>query len=393
MNIFWRCAALLLIGIAVGAVNGWWEVQGTQLPTSRSDQAVSAEPLPAGAARARAVVVNGETHDFGVMEQNGSKSHVFLIRNDGNQPLRLEAGHTTCKCTLSEVGHEVVKPGETAEVALKWEAKTSDPEFSQSAEIKVFGDPEREMIRLVVFGKVRQALFSERQEVVFNQVTANDQVTIRYRVFAFLEDKFQVTSHELFNPATAPQFDVQVTQLSPDELKKEVGAKAGVEVAVTLKPGLPLGPIEQKLKLNHNLDSQPPLVFPFTGKIVSDIMLAGPKVNSDTNSIGLGALLRGEGTAAEIFLLVKGPHREETQIQLVGVEPASSLQAELGEPIRDNPKLVRYPLKLRVLPTADPGNYLGVNDGPTGQISFTTTHPHVPKFSVKVRFLVKDEVR
>jgi hypothetical protein len=393
MTTLLRLLPLLILGILIGAFAGRWEVSGTDFPQVRASASRPVVAPATGQSRPKAVVVNGETHDFGMMEQNTKKSHAFVFRNDGNLPLTLEKISTTCKCTVSEVGSGLVEPGKTGNVTLEWEAKTGETEFSQSAEIRT-NDPDRGTVRLVVYGKVRQAIHTDQREFVFNQVSANDEYTSHVRVYCFLEDDFKIESTELKEAASADQFEIKTTPLSAEDLKKEPGSKSGYDIAVTLKPGLSLGTLNQRLMLKHNLASQPPIVIPFAGKIASDIYLGGPKVQTDSNVVSLGDLEKGAGAELTIFVIVKGPHRDETTIQLTGVEPASSLQAVLGEPSRENPKIVRYPLTIRVPKSAEPGNFFGVGeDGRMGEIFFTTTHPHTPKFSVKVRFLIKDDVR
>jgi hypothetical protein len=159
MSILLRCLPILILGIVVGYAGGLWEVAGTELPSLRDGQARPTVAPATGELHSKAVVENGETFDFGVMEQNTKKSHAFIFRNDGNLPLTLDKISTTCKCTLGNVGKGVVQPGATTEVTLEWEAKTGDTEFTQSAKIKT-NDPQRPEIQLVVTGKVRQAIFT-----------------------------------------------------------------------------------------------------------------------------------------------------------------------------------------------------------------------------------------
>lgn len=387
-------AGILLAGILIGVVSGRWETAGDVVPQLRSARDVS----PAGdpqSASAKAVVVNGEIHDFGVMEQNGTKSHTFIIRNDGGLPLKLTKGTTTCKCTLSNISDTIVDPGATAEVKLEWSAKTGEPEFTQSAEIHT-SDVRRSTIRLVVRGKVRQALRGDRTDLVFNLVTVDDEATARMRVFAYLSDTLEIVKHEFMNAESADKFTVAYEPLTADEIAQEPNARAGIELSVNLKPGLPLGPISQVLRLTTNLDGSPTLEIPFNGRIISDITLMGSdrKVDGEKNIVSLGTLERGERGKLTFFLLVKGSHRDATEIKLAGVEPADRLRVQLGEPIRDNPKIVRIPVTIETLEGALAGNFLGTGDvnntSPTGMLSLTTTHPHVPELKIKVRFLIKD---
>src|SRR6516225_9403842 len=57
------------------------------------------------------VVVDAD-FDFGRMEVNEERSHVFTIQNAGEAPLIFEYKGTTCQCTVADK-----KEGETGEVA------------------------------------------------------------------------------------------------------------------------------------------------------------------------------------------------------------------------------------------------------------------------------------
>jgi hypothetical protein len=376
-----------VVGIGLGVVSARWETGADARPLRAGVPGAPAVDAQ-GRAAPRVTLVNGETHDFGVMEQNASRSHVFVLRNDGGQTLRLTKGETTCKCTLFEIAKTTLEPGEATDVTLTWEAKTEGPEFTQSAEIGT-NDPQRSALRLVVAGKVRHALRAERGELIFNQLTSNDEVTRTIRVFAYLRDDLQVEKHELRDAALSKYFQVEITPLTKETLAEEADAKSGVEVAVTIKPGLPLGKLSQAIRLHTNFPEQPPLEIPFNGQLLGDITLAGPQTNADTNTINLGTLEPGQGAKVSAFLLIKGPHRDATQLKIATVQPAF-LKVELGSEVRDNPKFVRVPLTVELPTSAPPGNFLGVNENAIGTIDLETTHPTAPTLRLKVKFLVKE---
>src|SRR5579872_2905137 len=46
-------------------------------------------------------VIEETEFEFGRMEVGEERSHAFIIRNEGEAPLLLKKGKTTCKCTMS----------------------------------------------------------------------------------------------------------------------------------------------------------------------------------------------------------------------------------------------------------------------------------------------------
>ena len=62
-----------------------------------------------------------------------------------------------------------------------------------------------------------------------------------------------------------------MSRFQPEDLKDEPLAKSGVLVRVTVKPGLPQGPIRQKLVVQTNLASPAELTLPIQGTVGSEI--------------------------------------------------------------------------------------------------------------------------
>jgi hypothetical protein len=168
---------------------------------------------------------------------------------------------------------------------------------------------------------------------------------------------------------------------------EENGAVSGFELELTVLPGLPLGPLAQTLKVMTNLKDHNALEIPLYGTVVSDVSLVGGGVNSDKLLVNMGTLDQGQPHHKTVFVLVKGPYREETKVQIAGTQPEEQFAAELGEPIRDNPKLVRYPLTITIPESAVPVVRNG--DEAYARIKFDITHPQVKEMTVRVRYVVK----
>lgn len=219
-------------------------------------------------------VVGGELHDFGRMDRYSKLSHTFILRNVGDAPLILEKGETTCKCTVADLKNTGLKPGEQTEVQLEWSAKTDAAEFSQSAEI-LTNDPARRKVRLLVKGLVTQAMRLDRSELAFNNLPAHEQATAKMKIYGFRDEPLQINSHDWANAEMAEFYDASFRTLADDELDRSTEARSGIEMTVTLKSGLPLGPLAQTIRLTTNYDL-PPLEVPIVGRIVGDITVVGP---------------------------------------------------------------------------------------------------------------------
>ncbi len=63
-------------------------------------------------------MVDHLTHNVGVIESAAEMEHTFVIRNEGQAPLRLTRGPSSCACTLTELPDEPVPPGGRAKVKM-----------------------------------------------------------------------------------------------------------------------------------------------------------------------------------------------------------------------------------------------------------------------------------
>jgi hypothetical protein len=157
-------------------------------------------------------------------------------------------------------------------------------------------------------------------------------------------------------------------------------------MTIEVKPGLPQGDFDSAITVNTNQSSDP-LTVRVIGNVASDILLMGPNVVREKMLVSLGAFSQNVGKKHTIFLIVKGPHRDDTKVEITSVEPTTEFSARLGEVVRDTPKTMRYPVIIEVPPGATPG---ARTEGTYGKIRIATTHPDVKELEIKVRYVVKE---
>lgn len=382
----------LCLGAAVGVVSARLEFAGDVLPISGSSaakQPAAAPALPAVAGGSpKAVVVGGAHHDFGEMDRAAKGRHTFVVRNTGDGPLTLTKGTTTCKCTGFHFEGDKLSPGQEAKITLEWEAKTSDQEFSQSAEL-LTNDPQQPVVRLQIHGHVIDAVRPERPSLTLGSISANEPTVARIKVFAYKRDGLIIAKHELADGPNAALIEVKSRPLTAEELSAERGAKSGVEVEVAIAAGMPLGPIGQQMKLFTNFEELASIDIPIDGRVVGDITALGAGVNSEKQSLDLGVIRRGQAVRRTVQLLIKGPHRDITELKLQSVDPAGSLQAELGTRLGDQ-KVVRYPLTVVVPADAALVSRLGTAGAGSGEIVISANHPNLKQYKLFVRFAVRE---
>jgi hypothetical protein len=345
---------------------------------------------PNASHRPRVVVENGADYDFGVMDVKATGSHGFVFKNDGNAPLKLAAGQTTCKCTVSDVPEEPVAPGESVRIKIEWEPQGASQKYHQSAKI-LTNDPDRPVVRLILRGWITERLRAVPPKITFGGVSSNEERTVQFDLFGYYDDRFEIIDHEWTNPETAGFFSARWEPLSAAEIAEQPHAKAGLRVFVTLKPGLPLGPINQTIRLTTNLAKALPVEVSLGGKIASDVSIFGSAgvFDRERDLLTLGVLSQAEEKTIRLFVLVRGPRRHEVLVDVGQVVP-EVLDVSLGDPQPMNQgKVVRYPLVITVPRGSRPVSYLGSNAETLGRIIIETTHPQAPRIPIYVRVAVQ----
>jgi hypothetical protein len=387
MKPFLFALTTLALGSAIGWIATRSEFAREKLPIEPVSVRGSADSGgTASVIGPRAVVVGGSRYNFGTIDRYASDSHEFEIRNDGDAPLTLTVGKTTCKCTNFSAAKGSLAPGETTKVKLEWTVKTGDPLFEQSAEL-ITNDPTANPLQLTIHGNVVDTVRPDRPQLSLGDVSANEPQTVRMRIHTYRDRQLAIEKHEWLRSEGVDHFEVSYAALSPEEVAQESGAFHGVEVTLTILPGLPLGPLAQTLKLSTNLVGHEAIEIPVVGNMVSDVSIVGSGVIADRLLINLGTLAQGAEHTKTVYLMVKGPYREETGLQIESLEPAQEFEATLGEPIRTNPKIVRYPLSIVIPAGITP--VVRTSDETYARLKLAITHPQVKEMTVRLRYIVK----
>ena len=382
----------LALGIGAGVWSSIASMSGETLPTGPYLEYLRARNNKGPATGPRLEVVGGETHDFGSMDLWGKGKHDFVVRNGGRENLKITLGETTCSCFSSELlekGDSLwVEPGQEKVLTLQWEIKSSMERYGQKADFST-NDPLRSQFTLAIVGRIEESIRRQRSQFTFSNVPSSTSVVQSLDLSTNQTDRLEVKSHRWTKPHLAEFFEVRFEPMTSGALAKE-GRKSGISVIVTLKPGMPLGTIDQGLELTTNLaPAVPPLTIPVQGSITGDITLIGPGVTSSLRTVDLGDVKQNVGLKRQVSLVLKGPHRDTTQIQVARAEP-SSLQVSLGEALRPNENVRIYPLVIEVPTGAALGAYNRANEGRTGRIILKTTHPDLPEYDLTVIFVVRE---
>ena len=406
MKVLVAIVVTIVLGICVGLVHARWTHTGIQEQFRPSSMDSVAEMLGVELIeeedtedRPIATIVGGNQYDFGSMERRGTRSHTFVIRNDGTQPLSLIKGETTCKCTFSSVAQGVVAPGEAVEIKLDWTAKEigMTSEFNQSAEIYT-NDPLNRLVRLVVRGQIIQSVMPRPEVMTMNNISSGETHTATTGLYCYRDtvDRLEVMDFELLGATPLGFVEIRFEPMSAEQVAKEPHATSGQVMHVKLKPGMKAGLFSQAIRVKTNLPDAPRVDVFLNGEVVQDITVFGRgfRASESDNSesfgvLNLGSIASATGLEHNIIMVVKGAFRDDVSFRVESVSPAGVLDVELGAAsVVGKGKTVHHKLLLTVKPGQAAGNFVGGNRGIASKIVLKTTHPNTPEISISVVFSI-----
>lgn len=388
----WHIAlAALVLGGLVGYGITWYEFAGiTESFAVGGDSSAGGAGAPAKGPRAK--VEGGTEYSFESMIVGATKSHEFRIRNTGIAPLTLEVeGKPSCQCTQFEVPKEPIPPGEVGKVFLEWKPKDFNPEFSQTATIRT-NDPVTSTIRLSIRGRVLQLVRPVPGEVTLSGISTNEERSVEIKLFGYTEDELKIASYEFTEPDSADHFEARWEPLSPQDIAGERYAKFGIRGTITAKSGLPLGAINQTIRVKFAGAGDRQIEIPVKGSVASDIsILGGENFEKEKNTLRLGLVKGAKGSKAVLRLMFKGPHRSEAPLKLGAIDPAEALKVTLGAPNEiGGGKILVYLLTIEVPPGSPPVNRIASPQNKPGKILIETPLPDLKELSVLVSFAVEE---
>ncbi|MGE0609727.1 MAG: DUF1573 domain-containing protein [Pirellulales bacterium] len=397
MKPIWLIVAALVAGCGLGYGMTWAEFNIAPSPSEWSrltPQKPIAAPSSNGDGSAApqpvAYLHGGGTYNFGLMETATEGSHEFVVTNRGTAPLTLTKGQASCRCTLSKLVDDkdelILAPGEETQIKTEWHTKGKVGEFRVTVSIRT-NDPVTPLLELAIEGNVLQTAIVQPPELVLSSLSPTSATTADVRVFSIREDDFELQDLTLTDESTADFFDVQLSRIPADQLAVP-DTRCGWLVHITVKPGLPLGTVQQKLRIQSTLKSLPEVLIPISGKVQGDINVIGRGWGDRNGALNIGLVPSDKGAERTLQLHIRGDHRNDIKVAVESVSP-KFLQVSLGEleELKAG-SIASMSLKITIPPGCQPCNHMGTDASASGEVILTTTHPDVKQVRVNVNFAV-----
>ncbi|WP_146520787.1 DUF1573 domain-containing protein [Stieleria varia] len=414
MKFYW-----LLIGLAVvtGSVSAWaynynrYGSREGRLGAITMDGTINGKNVMAEVAKgystslAKVEMLNDPTFDFGAMAPGTKGNHTFTVKNVGGEPLTLELGATTCKCTLGKLANSSLAPGETTDIELEWNVSAGKTTFEQSAQVRT-NDPMRPAIDFKISGLVLREMEIEPRELTFGSVASGDPFEFDFKIYSYMDEKIVPDSQAFASEELTKLTQFEVTEFEPSEADGvHKSAKQGFAIKAKVGSGMRQGAVStnflfgfQKLDENGDVISTEESTkekgdkYYFTasaaGRVIGSLsMLEGQKVKSVSGGgyvFDFGKLGPEDSTIGKSFVVLKGSEKDATNLTIGESYPDDVIQAKLGDPIgRGSMKM--YPLTLEVIVGEKPIELSGKNKDEYGWVWIESDNPKVSRMKLAVK--------
>lgn len=359
----------LVAGIATGVYNArreYYAVEHNFGPYSEEENFESSQleellNRVANQGFSKLEVIGSDRHDFGVMHREEDGEHVFEIRNVGNELLNLRVTSSTCKCTVGELDSEWHKPGQIAQVRMKWTTKATGASFTQSATIET-NDPDRRELKLTIFGKLVDTILLEPKNWSVGDVTSGKSFTLEQTAYNFTDKKIKLTKGYFRDPEVQALAEVEMTERETSEEKDGANRRAlqAFDIKVVMKPGLRQGSMNHLFRVDfEGVDHEAEYTF-FECRLMGEMVgpmkiLAGSKLENYKEGAGyrlnIGKVFQGEKQVERVHISLRGDDYKDLKVEIGEVVPSDVFEVELGEEnVRKTFKTI--PMEIRVKPDA-----------------------------------------
>ncbi|MFK7777791.1 MAG: DUF1573 domain-containing protein [Gimesia sp.] len=348
-------------------------------------------------------------YEFGAMAVGQSLSHKFILKNEGEAPLELKKGDTTCKCTLSEMNGNSVAPGESIEIELTWTPKTAQAKFGQTATIYT-NDPKNPELKLRIEGTANKLMsFSNDSDGgphwALPLMSSTAPVSYSGQIHSTYLDEFKLLEIESSKPGITTSFK----PLTPDELT-EAKAKSGYSIEITADPeNFALGGFSERLTIKTDIPNvEDPhseaehkhkegddhkhqagtrnFVVQVSGNHTGPIRIVptfGVHWNSSTLVLTLGEFSAKEGKEVTLSMFVEGTQQPLKILDQKIVPEYLKFEIKKDDQFESKTKQ-RYKLKFIVPPGIPPVSF---GKGNLASVKLQTNHPSVKEIVFRVQFV------
>ena len=348
------------------------------------------------------IAVNGAEFEFGMLQRGTKMNHDFILKNVSDHPIEIWVGSSSCTCTVASLGggksdpdhkhlgddtkeRKRLEPGDETEVTMEWEGTAPNPKFFQTAEIHT-DDPQQKSLQLKVSGYVQSLVHIRPDAIQMNSVSVENGALASATIYSVLEEFPEVEETEFMVKDTADFFDIEWVEVTEKISEMQKSAR---RLIVRAKPGLPIGTVNQRLRLKVDLKGENTIYVPITAKVESELSILGSsEYSSKLGVLRWGVVAQDSEKESTLYVLVKGDAKESVKLELDSMEPEGAFDVEVFPP--KNPKAITWtvPIKVRLRTDAPIVSRLGKDGESYGVVRLKTGHPVAKELQFRIQFAV-----
>jgi len=204
------------------------------------------------------LLIENPVFDFGEADVHSELSHVFVLKNTGGRPLKIENIKSNCTCTKAEVSATILRPDQSTELAVHLRVKNSTVPLLGRITIST-NDPDAPSMDVKVQVRAKIGLQVSPTFVDFGSLeTANiSEMPFELTVLTAADDAFSVKLSDVFGEPTI-QATIDRTEDRP-------------RISLSLSPMTPIGPLTAVVTVSHEDMDVPDLTLPVRGEVVGPV--------------------------------------------------------------------------------------------------------------------------
>ena len=138
------------------------------------------------------------SHDFGQVREGMTLVHDFMVKNLGDQDLRILLVDPDCACTVAKYD-KVIPPGGTGKITLQIQPFSVVHGFKKKTYIR-FNSPDLSSVNLVLTGNAEKSIKIEPSHIVRFRGAPKDDLTAQIKLTSYLPFPMEITKVQNFEP-------------------------------------------------------------------------------------------------------------------------------------------------------------------------------------------------
>jgi len=213
-------------------------------PSGKGNQPVATETPTGPVTGAPAIRMSETTKDFGQVWATGTLTHDFIVRNEGDQVLKLLSVKPSCGCTVAQGYDTDIPAGGQGKIPVSMDSKKLHGKFSKTVTVNS-NDPVTPVLRLSLMGEVKQYVELSPQRLNFSHIKNQEE---RSETITITNNSDKTMQLALEGEGTVGPFTLELVEKEPGKV---------VEAKISAKP-----PYQPKLNnaqftLTTNVPEQP----------------------------------------------------------------------------------------------------------------------------------------